>query len=134
MCPWQSLQEYLGILKLVRFGWVQTLNPQTVFHMGSRDAAVCCDSRSDSICPSLIANLWLCNWQKSPPTHTHYNRASSMFNGWSDSGGLLFFHQSIIWPKYFEFWFISLLSRLCMPWPTGAFRHSFASSTVISWQ
>ena len=38
--------------------------------MGSRDVAVCYDSRSDSICSSLSASLRLCYWQKPPPTIT----------------------------------------------------------------
>ena len=41
-----------------------------MFLMKSGDAAVCCDSRSDSICLSPSANLPHCNWQKQTPIIT----------------------------------------------------------------
>ena len=51
---------------------------------------------------------------KSPlPTHTHYNRASSMFCGWFDTGSCGSFTNSLphidspIWAKDFELWFVS---------------------------
>ena len=44
----------------------QNLDPQVAFQIWWGDVAVCCNSRSDSICPSPGANPRLCNWQASP--------------------------------------------------------------------
>ena len=57
--------------------------------MGSRDAAVYCNSQPDSICPSPGANPRLCNWQKP----LHHNGTSSILYCWYDTEGLLLFHQ-----------------------------------------
>ena len=80
-------------------------DPQTAFQMGSSDAVVCCDSRSDTICLLAGANPRVCN----PP---HYNRVFSILNGWCDTRYYRSFTNSslyidpLIWPKDFELWFL----------------------------
>ena len=89
--------------------WLQFLDPYAAFQMGSRDAAACCDSCSDSICSPLGANSLFCNWQ-SPQ---HHSRTLNMFYGRFETGGCSSFNNSSlhtdppIWPKYFELWFTS---------------------------
>ena len=76
--------------------------------MGLHDTAVCCDGRSDSICPSLGANPDFANG-KSP---SHHNRASSMLYGWCNTEGFSYFTNSLrhidltIQAKDFELWFV----------------------------
>ena len=125
---------------------VQILEPQSAFQIRSRDTAVYCDSRSDSICPLSGANLQLCNWQK--PSTIHINGASSMRYSWCDTGSSSPFTQSLphidplIWPKDFELWFICPKDFILLPYcpvfvchgPPEPFWHCFVSSTVVSWQ
>ena len=59
--------------------------------MGVHDAAVCCDNKSDSICPSPYINPWFCNWQKPP----HHISASSMLYTWCDTEGCSSFTNSL---------------------------------------
>ena len=99
--------------------------------MRSRDAAECCDSRSDSICPSLGASLRLCNWQN-PPTITE---PCPCFTVGVIQGRLLLFHLLFIahrashWTQRFRtlihqskgYYSIALLCSFCAPWPTRVF-------------
>ena len=94
--------------------------------------------------PSPGVNSQLCNWQKPP----HHNRASSMLYGLVWYRGLQLFHQIFTAHKasYLTqiFWTLihlskglfstAWLSSVYVPWPTGAFWHCFAPSTVLSWQ
>ena len=106
--------------------------------MGSPDATVCCDNRSDSICPKPGANPQLCNFtiRKTPSCFT----IDVILR-------LQLFHQLFAAHRPFylteRFWTLIcqskgpyssvLLSSLCVPWPTGAFWHCFASSAAVSW-
>ena len=90
--------------------WVQIFNPQAVFQIGLCDAAVCCNSQSDSIFSLSGASSWIWNWQK-PSTPT--NKIFSMHYGWCDTGSCSSFTNSLphinppIWPKGFKHWFVS---------------------------
>ena len=111
---------------------LQILEPQAVFLLVLRDAAVCCNSRSDSISPCAKASHSLTE----PPSYFTVGVIQE----------LQFFHHlrdPLIWRKDFELLFVRpkdfftllhVLSSLCARWPTGAFWHWFASSTVVSWQ
>ena len=109
--------------------------------MGSRDAAVCYDSGSDSICPSPSTNLRLYSWRKPPPhTHTITERPLSF-----TVGMILVVAALSHRPTYLNKWFWTLirrskglystvlLSSLFAPWSTGAFWYCFASSAMVSW-
>ena len=114
---------------------------QDAFQMGSCDAAVCCYSQSDSICYSRGANLWFLQLAK--PSHTVTEPSLFMHSIW-----LHLFHQlftahrptyltqrfQTLFRQFKRLYFTTLLSILYVPWPTGAFCHCFASSTVVSWQ
>ena len=130
MHPFQILQ--------ICFAWVQILEPQAAFQIGSRDIAICCGNRSDSICPSPGANHRFCNWQKTqtitdPPScftvtrlfHQHFTtyRPSCLTQRF----------QTLIYQSK-GLYSIVLLSSLYAPWSTEALWHCFASSTVVSCQ
>ena len=124
--------------------WVQVLEPRGEFLMALGGAAVCCDSRSESICPSPGANPRLCRWQN----------ASTLKQGFLYGLrfvryiGLQLFHQffAAYIPSYLsqrfrtlirqskELYSTVLLSNFCAHWPTGAFWHGFVSLIVVSWQ
>ena len=77
--------------------------------MRSRDAAVCCDSRFDSICPSPGTHPRLGKWQK----NRYPSRTPSIFYTWYDTGGFSSFTNFSpnidlhIWDKDFEIWFVN---------------------------
>ena len=75
--------------------------------MGSRDAAVCCDSRSWQFALHQVQIPDFASG-KSPPCH---KRHSAMLYKWCDTvrGGCNPFTNSslYIWPKDFELWFVS---------------------------
>ena len=106
------------------------------YYRWDHDAVVCCDNRSDSICPSPGTNPWFFNWH--PQRH---NWAYSMLYRWCDTGGaaLPSTLRRIYTPLLFDrkiliVYSTALLSSLCVTWLTEAFWHYFASSIVVSWQ
>ena len=121
-----ALNDYLA--------WVQILDTQIGFQMESRDAAVCCDSQSGSICPSPGANRRLCNWQNPPPPHTITELPPCFKLGVIQR----FADLSATLRRYLIQKFRTLirqstapLASLWVPWLTEVFWHDFASSTVF---
>ena len=80
---WPSLLVSFGSLSYI----IQILKSQTAFQTVSRDARVWCDCRYDSISPSPGAHPELYNLQKSPHTHPHNDRDSSMLYRLCDTKG-----------------------------------------------
>ena len=79
---------------------------------------------------------------KSPHTHTHHDRSSSMLYSWCDTRGGSF-HQLFTAHRLSYMSQISdssgpyctaLFFKLCLLLPTGAFWYCFTSSTVVSWR
>ena len=82
--------------------------------------AVCCDSWSNSICPSPGANPWLCNWQKAPTPHSFTNSSQHI--------------NPPIWPKDFKLWFISpmdYIPLLCLLILFCFFKSGFLSAILL---
>ena len=116
--------------------WIQNFDPQAAFQMGSRDAEVCCDNSSYSICHSPGANPRLCHTITRPPLCFMFDVTQEVvaLSPTLRSAQTFLFDRKI---SNFDslvqrIYSTALLSSLYAPWPTGAFWHSFRKIGLLT--